>query len=82
MNEHLADRVFLVSPHITAADVFAVTHLSPFLRECSNKDKLEKPHLLRWINHLQNLPSLGTLLEVANLTVKMPDINAPEYSFY
>jgi glutathione S-transferase len=59
INEHMSERMFLVSTNITAADIVIFTTLAPyFANELKDFEKIGLPHAFRWIDHIQHLPGL------------------------
>ena len=59
LNEHLSTRMFLVGSNITAADVVVLLRVAAWFRALKDYQKLEMPHVFRWIDHLQHLPGLS-----------------------
>ena len=59
LNEHLSTRMFLVGSNITAAEVVVLLRVAAWFRALKDYQKLEMPHVFRWIDHLQHLPGLS-----------------------
>jgi len=62
LNKELMSKTFLVSNHITAADIFLYSLAKEQLLEISQKDRLKYIAVLRWAKHLQSLKGLDSLL--------------------
>jgi len=53
VNEHMAERMFLVSTNITAADIVVFAALaSYFAKELKDFEKIALAHAFRWIDHI------------------------------
>lgn len=77
MNEHLAERMFVVSTNITAADIVVFTALAPFFaHELKDFEKIALAHVFRWIDHIQHLPGLLEQVQAKGLFTSFPDENA------
>ena len=77
INEYMAERMFLVSTNITAADIVIFTALAPyFSSELKDFEKIALAHAFRWIDHIQHLPGLQQQVEAKGLFTSFPDENA------
>jgi hypothetical protein len=77
LNEYMAERMFLVSTNITAADIVVFTALAGYFAvELKDYEKLALPHVFRWLDHIQHLPGLLQQVQAKNLFVPFPDESA------
>jgi len=77
VNTHLAQRMFLVSSNITAADIFVFAHLATyFATELKDYEKLSAPHAFRWLDHIQHLGGLLSQVQAKSLFTPFPDEHA------
>jgi hypothetical protein len=77
INEHMAERMFLVSTNITAADIVVFTALAPFFaHELKDFEKIQLANAFRWIDHIQHLPGLLEQVQAKGLFTSFPDENA------
>ncbi|CAG9322261.1 unnamed protein product [Blepharisma stoltei] len=72
LENKLLTRTFLVSNHITIADIAAYAVIQPVILSLSNSERLQYVCVLRWASHLQSLPGLKE---------KLPHVPVPERSF-
>ena len=58
INGLMAQKMFVVSENITAADFIVFAALAPWFSQLKDHEKLALPHAFRWIDHIQNLPGM------------------------
>lgn len=76
LNQHLELKMFLVGHSITAADIFALTSLLEHWGALPDFEKIQLPHVFRWLDHVQHLPGLLEQVQRKGLLVSFPDENA------
>lgn len=59
LNDKLRPRTFLVSNHITTADIVAYARVWPMLQYASDQVKLRTINVIRWVSHLQSLTGMS-----------------------
>ena len=76
VNEHMAQRMFLVGESITAADVAVFAALAPFFSNESftAQEKLALPHAFRWIDHIQHLPGMLEQVHRKGIFTSFPEV--------
>jgi len=76
INEHIGQqRMFLCGMSITAADIVVFAHVAKDFAALSDFEKIDKPHVFRWIDHIQHLPGMLELAHSKGLFVAFPDEN-------
>jgi aminoacyl tRNA synthase complex-interacting multifunctional protein 1 len=68
LNEKLRSRTFLVSNHITTADIVAFSKVWNSLFYASDQAKLRTVNVIRWVSHLQSLAGMDKALP-AKITI-------------
>jgi len=59
INEHMTEKMFLVSTNITAADIVVFSALAHyFATDLKDYEKITLANAFRWIDHIQHLPGL------------------------
>ena len=62
LESKLLTRTFLVSNHITLADIIAYVKVQKYLLKLFPNERLKFVCVMRWMTHLQSLPGLSELL--------------------
>ena len=80
LNNDLKLKMFLVSFNITAADIFAYTHVVSYVQTLQDYQKLAQNNLFRWVDHIQHLPNISKFVESKSLFVPFPNEDAKQPS--
>ena len=76
INEHMAQRMFLVGESITAADVVVFAALAPlFSTELDAQQKLALPNAFRWVDHIQHLPGMLEQVYRKGIFTSFPEVD-------
>ncbi|PVU94493.1 hypothetical protein BB559_002996 [Furculomyces boomerangus] len=76
-NDSLADRTYLVSNNITAADISVFQSLYPLMKSMSDEDRVKYNHFSRWFDLIQNSIPLETLSSFGLDPIKMNLVSKP-----
>lgn len=77
INEHMAQRMFLVGESITAADVVVFAALAPlFSTELEAPQKLALPNAFRWVDHIQHLPGMLEQVYRKGIFTSFPEVDS------
>lgn len=73
LNTHMATRMFLVGTNVSAADIFVFAHICEHFATLKSFEKMQVPHLFRWVDHVQHLPGMLEQVESRELLCSFPD---------
>jgi glutathione S-transferase len=71
----MKERMFLCGNSVTAADIVVFTHIAREFAALPDFEKLEKPNVFRWLDHIQHLPGMLEQVRAKNMFVPFPDEN-------
>jgi len=72
--KHVEMKMFLVTNHITLADIVVLTHLLTYMKGLDVETLLKHSHAFRWIDHVQHLPGIWEQVVGKGLVVPFPKL--------
>jgi len=78
LNKELLSRVFLISNHLTVADVTFFVALHPLLSAWDDKEMTIFMNITRWFDHIQHLPEVSK--KVSTIKIKTTVTQQPQAS--
>jgi methionine--tRNA ligase beta chain len=72
LNKHLLKRTFCNGSHITVSDLYAYAEIVGLIATLPDQEKWTYNNIIRWADHMQNLPGLKEKIRECRLKISLP----------